>query len=102
MFAIIDKATESNAGPRFFPDDICHQVDQKNQIFEFIAGDLRLLWFYSPAERRAIICTHVFMKKSRKTPKKHIERAVHLKNLYIGDYKRGNIEIKEQDNNERI
>lgn len=43
------------------------------EIWEFIAGRLRVLWFYD--EGRVIVCSHGFMKRTRKTPMSEIDRA---------------------------
>ena len=87
LFAILDMVAGKHQGPRLLADDICHQINKENQIYEFIAGSLRLLWFYSPLERKVIICTNVFLKKSRKTPKKEIEKAIGIKKRYIEEQK---------------
>ena len=52
LFAIIDMVAKEKQGPRLLPDDICHQIDKDHQIYEFIAGALRFLWFYSSSERK--------------------------------------------------
>jgi len=82
LLAIIDNAASSQDGPRLLANDICHRVNDKHAINEFIAGRLRLLWFYSPAERKVVVCTTVFMKKSQKTPKKYISAAIAAKKAY--------------------
>ena len=82
LFAIIDKVASERQGPRLLSDDICHQIDRNNQIYEFIAGKLRVLWFYSPFERKVIICTNGFIKKSQKTKKKDIKTAIRIKKRY--------------------
>lgn len=43
------------------------------EVWEFIAGRLRVLWFYD--EGRLVVCTHGFVKSTRKTPAAEIERA---------------------------
>ncbi len=80
--AIIEKVAEEQHGPRLLAKEICHQVDKDHQIYEFIAGKLRLLWFYSPQEKKIIICTQAFLKKTRKTPMGEIRRAIAAKEKY--------------------
>jgi len=70
LITLIVSASNNIQGPKIFDDSISHYVHKNEKIYEFVAGDLRLLWFYSKAERRMIICSHSFIKKSRKTPKK--------------------------------
>ena len=96
LFAIIEKVALDLQGPRLLPHDICHQVDKEHQIYEFIAGKLRLLWFYSPFEKKVIICAHGFLKKSQKTKKKDIQRAVKIKKRYEKRYKSKKIKIIEE------
>ena len=91
LFAIIDMVAKGQQGPRLLAHDICHQIDKQNQIYEFIAGALRLLWFYSPSERRVIICTNILLKKSQRTPKKEIQKAIRIKKQYIKEQSRGKI-----------
>ena len=96
LLAILDMIAKMPQGPSRLPDAICHQIDKENQIYEFIAGRLRLLWFYSSKERKVIICTNAFMKKSRKTPKKEIKQAVAIKKRYIEEQRKQSIKIIEQ------
>ena len=93
LFAIIAMVAKEQQGPRLLSHDICHQIDQKNQIYEFIAGALRLLWFYSPSERKVIVCTNAFLKKSQRTPKKEIKKAIGIKKRYIQEEKQGTAKI---------
>ena len=58
-------------GPRQLSDLVSHQID--GPIWEFIRGDLRVLWFYDA--EKVVICSHGFVKKRQKTPKSEIEKA---------------------------
>ena len=49
-------------------------------IYEFKTTRLRVLWFWD--EGRMILCTHGFVKKSRKTPPGEITRALKMKAGY--------------------
>jgi phage-related protein len=51
--------------------ELSHKI--AGEIWEFIAGQLRVLWFYNAG--RVIICTHGFVKRTRKTPPSEIDRA---------------------------
>lgn len=82
LLAIIDKTATDRHGPRLLPVEISHIVDNKHAIYEFIAGRLRLLWFYSPNERKVIICSIGFSKKTQKTPRKYVAAAIRDKNAY--------------------
>lgn len=43
------------------------------EIWELIAGRLRVLWFYD--EGRRVVCSHGFLKRTRKTPVAELDRA---------------------------
>lgn len=67
-------------GPRALGTDLYHCIDDNASIYEFIKGDLRLLCF--EADGAIVVCSHVFMKKSKKTPKREAKRAAEVKKLY--------------------
>lgn len=68
-------------GQKMLHDGICHEIDEKNKIFEFIKGDLRLIWFYGDGSK-IIICSHCFVKKGQKTPKSEKAEAISIKDSY--------------------
>ena len=51
--------------------DVSHQL--RGEVYEFIQGRLRVLWFYDVG--RVVVCSHGLVKQSRKTPPAEIERA---------------------------
>ena len=59
--------------------DLCHFVDQGENIYEFIKGDLRVLWFYAKGQRGIVVCSHGFVKKGQKCPAKEKNKAIRLK-----------------------
>jgi phage-related protein len=71
----------SEHGQRMLNDGICHEIDENNKIFEFIKGDLRLIWFYGDGNK-IIVCTHCFVKKGQKTPTKEKAHAINVKDRY--------------------
>jgi phage-related protein len=64
-------------------EEMSKQLD--GDIFEFKAGAIRVLWFY---DRRKIICTHGFLKKSQKTPQREIEKAQRTRRAYADEQQR--------------
>ncbi len=56
LFSIIDQVASDPNGPRLLPREISHEANKDESIYEFVAGDLRLFWFYSMHERKVIIC----------------------------------------------
>ncbi|MBE0653122.1 MAG: type II toxin-antitoxin system RelE/ParE family toxin [Bacteroidales bacterium] len=57
--------------PSRLPDDRCHHLE--DGVWQFRADDIRVLWFYD--EGNLVICTHAFIKKVKKTPRKQITKA---------------------------
>lgn len=58
-----------------------HLVDRSNKIYEFIAGDLRLLFFQANSGS-FVICSNMFLKKTQKTPPQEVAKAVKAKVRY--------------------
>lgn len=51
---------------------VSHQIDEESRLFEFIKGDLRLVYFYD--EGWTIILSHGFIKDRPKTRQAEIDR----------------------------
>jgi len=51
--------------------EVSHKI--AGEVWELIAGRLRVLWFYD--EGRLVVCSHGFVKRTRKTPSAEIDRA---------------------------
>lgn len=85
----------SATGPRHFNNNISHQIDEKNSIWEFIAGRLRVLWFYDNG--KLIVCSNIFVKSTKKTPKSEKMRAISFKKKYLQQKKDGNIHFEADD-----
>lgn len=68
-------------GPKALNSDQCHLVDPANKIYEFIAGRLRVL-FFNGRPGSVVVCTHMFLKKTQKTPPQEIKKAVRAKAQY--------------------
>jgi phage-related protein len=73
--------------------EISHQI--KDEIFEFIQGRLRVLWFYD--EGRLILCTHGFIKKTQKTPASEIEQAIKTREKYFREKGKGPLKILNRE-----
>ncbi|WP_230180684.1 type II toxin-antitoxin system RelE/ParE family toxin [Aquabacterium sp. CECT 9606] len=61
-----------------------HLVDKAEKIYEFVAGDLRLL-FFQASSGKVVVCTHLFLKKSQKTPLSEVSKAISWKKRYDRD-----------------
>ena len=70
--------------------EISHQIE--DDIYEFIQGRLRILWFYD--EGRIVVCSHGFVKKTKKTPRRELQRAKETHRRYFEDKKKGKIMIE--------
>ena len=77
---IIMMERHSKLGPEAFNTAQCHYVDQGAKIYEYIKGRLRFFWFED--EEKIIVCTHGIVKKSQKTPRREIQRAIRVKENY--------------------
>lgn len=84
----------SELGPEHFNTCQCHYIDQKEQIYEYIKGRIRVFWFED--EDRVVICTHGILKKTQKTPRHEIDRAKRAKAAYMLAKQSGKLEIVEE------
>lgn len=89
LIALLDHV--SNAGPQDLSDDVSHYIHQAERIFQFRKGDIRAAWFYD--ENRIIVCTHGFLKNSRRTPKPEIRAAIAAKHAYFTAKESGTLQI---------
>lgn len=71
LWAYLEHVAQLQYPPR--NTTVSHQVDEEHGIYEFVKGDVRLMYFYD--EDATIILSHGFIKKEQKTPKAQIERA---------------------------
>jgi len=78
-------------GPQFLPD-VSHQIEP--DIWQTEQGRLRILWFYDRG--RVIVCSHGFVKKTRKTPESERSRARQLLWEYRSAKAAGEIRIDEE------
>ena len=77
--SILDFCAENQEGPRLLPVEISHDFDANNSLFEFVAGDLRVVWFYSKEMKAAVICLFGFIKKGRTADRTTRNLAIKLK-----------------------
>lgn len=93
LMAYIEQLAEK--GPSSFSSDQLHLVDTTNKIYEFKAGRLRLLFFYS-STGKLVICSHLFVKKTQKAPSKEVDVAKKAKKRFEADVKTNAVEwVKE-------
>ena len=85
----------AGGGPQVLNTAQCHQVDANNKIYEFIAGRLRVL-FFQASTGSAVICTHMFLKKTQKAPTQEVTRASKAKKAYEQAVKTGLVEWKDE------
>jgi len=69
------------------------KLDGSDGIWEFKTSKLRVLCFRD--EGSFIVCTHGFVKKTNKTPKKEINQAEKEKRKYFQAKKEGNLKHEE-------
>lgn len=91
LYAIISMIADTVNGPTQLPKEISHEANKNHSIYELIAGDIRLLWFYSTNGNKVIICTGHYIKKGQKVDKQVIAQAIRIKKQYIADLASGNV-----------
>lgn len=67
----------SRRGPYYLPD-ISHQIE--GEIRQTEQGRIRVLWFFDKGH--VIVCSHGFVKKSKKTPEREKATARRTLNAY--------------------
>ncbi|UUZ69636.1 type II toxin-antitoxin system RelE/ParE family toxin [Polaromonas sp. P2-4] len=85
----------AGTGPQALNSAQCHQVDANNKIYEFISGKLRVL-FFQGSTGSVVICTHMFLKKTQKTPPKEVNKAIRARKEYEQAEKAGLVEWREE------
>ncbi|RRV26754.1 hypothetical protein EGJ23_12070 [Pseudomonas sp. o96-267] len=80
-------------GPEHFNSSQCHYVDQKEQIYQYSKGRIRVFWFED--DDKVVICTHGLLKKTQKTPRQEIQRAIKVKERYNRAKQNGSLSIGE-------
>jgi phage-related protein len=71
--------------------DVSHKIS--GEVWELIAGRLRVLWFYD--EGRLVVCSHGFVKRTRKTPSGEISRAQASYDVYRAAKEAKNLKLEE-------
>ena len=71
--------------------ELSHKIS--GEIWELIAGRLRVLWFYD--EGRVVICSHGFVKRTRKTPPGEIDRALGVYEAYQIAKRAGRLKVED-------
>ena len=79
LLALIEHAAKHSLG--VLSTEQCHRIDRNENIYEFIAGPLRVP-FFKLDSGKVVLCTHVFLKKSQKTPRREVQTAIRQKKLY--------------------
>jgi len=97
LFAIIKRISDENKGPILLQHDISHEVNKPNSIYELIAGDLRVLWFYSEFKKKVIICGCQHLKSGQKVNKHEIKRIIKIKKDYLSAYLAGKITYFDEE-----
>lgn len=72
------RAVAGNLGPLDLPDYMSEHLE--DDIFQFkrgpkTGGGIRVLFFYPSNRQKSVICTHSFIKRTKKTPPGEIDAA---------------------------
>ncbi len=71
--------------------EISHKI--AGDIWELIARRLRVLWFYD--QGRLVVCSHGFVKRTRKTPVKEIDKAQAMFDAYRNAKRSGSLKVED-------
>lgn len=87
-------------GPEYrLHTDICHLIDENNQIYQVRSSQYRMLWFYDKGA--IIICTNVFPKKKNgPPPRKDMQRARDRQAEYFEAKRANQLKFIDEDDEE--
>ena len=88
MLRLIEFTAEQGPPHNF---EVSHKI--AGEIWELVAGQLRVLWFYD--EGRLVICSHGFVKRTRKIPIGEINRAQSSCDAYRLAKKAGRLKVED-------
>ncbi|MGK9450763.1 hypothetical protein ACSSZE_05765 [Acidithiobacillus caldus] len=77
-----------------FSTSMCHEADKGERIFQFVKGDLRLL-FFKGKDGELIVCVGGHIKKGQKASQLEVARAARLRKQYLEAKKTGAVVIVE-------
>lgn len=81
-------------GLQSMPAAWSHQVNKKDQIYEFVKGPLRLFYFKGEGSQ-IVVCTSGILKKTQKVDKASVARAAEARKQYMAAHAAGQIEVVE-------
>jgi hypothetical protein len=96
LFVLLERI--SKEGLSNISTKLSHRVDEDENIYELIKGDLRLFYFKTE-EDFLIICTSALIKKSQAVDKKHVRKAIRLKHEYFEAVKQNTLIVIEENEN---
>ncbi len=96
LFELLDRISKD--GLSNIPTKLSHRIDENENIYELIKGDLRLFYF-KPKDDFLIICTSALVKKSQAVDQKHVKRAIRLKHAYLNAVKQKTLIVIEENEN---
>lgn len=96
LLDMIDRV--ANNGFQQFSSKQLHYINEDPKIYEFIRGDLRLIFFHGQGNN-VVVSTEVIVKKSQKVDKKVVNRAKEAYKDYFESVKNDTlIEVRDNEN----
>jgi Phage derived protein Gp49-like (DUF891) len=95
LLALFDRIAEQGP-PR--NDALSHHLS--GDVWEFIQGGLRVLWFYDAG--RVVICSHALVKKARKIPLADIRKAQAGRDAFKQAQRLGRVEVVDDEEEEDV
>lgn len=96
LFKLLERI--SKEGLADISTKLSHRVDDNENIYELIKGDLRLFYFKTE-EDFLIICTSALIKKSKTVDQKYVRKAIRLKHDYLEAVKQNTLIVIEENEN---
>lgn len=96
LFKLLERI--SKEGLTDISTKLSHRVDENENIYELIKGDLRLFYFKTE-EDFLIICTSALIKKSQAVDQKHVKKAIRFKHEYMDAVKQRILIVIEENEN---
>jgi hypothetical protein len=95
LLALFDRIAEQGPARN---DALSHHLS--GDVWEFIQGGLRVLWFYDAG--RVVICSHGLVKKTRKIPPADIRRTQAGCNAFRLAQRLGRVEVVDDEEEEDV
>lgn len=96
LLDMLQRAAQS--GFHQFSSAQSHEINKNPKILEFIRGRLRLIYFHGQG-KDIVVCTELFLKKTKKVPRALVEKAIKVNNAYLKSCQENTLEVMDEEDN---